>query len=270
MKKLAIIFLLIGSTVFAQKQEKRQVADFSAVKVSSNIQLDFTYGGSKSVDVEVEDAKDMEYVKTEVKNGVLQVYFETPKGMFNYKRGTVHVQVSNPTLSGAYVSSSAKLNLTNKVVTKDFTATASSSGRLNTQLIQADNLDLSASSSAKIEGKFQVANNTAIEVSSSAKVDVELKANKMDITASSSAKIEVEGTAKAVTAKASSSAKIDGKDMTITTLEGKVSSSGMMSFTVSDEVRGKASSSGKIMVYGSANLVEVTKSSGGKIEKVSK
>ncbi|MGG5506030.1 MULTISPECIES: GIN domain-containing protein [unclassified Myroides] len=270
MKKLAIIFLLIGSTVLAQKQEKRQVADFSAVKVSSSIQLDFTYGGSKSVAVEVEDAKDMEYVKTEVKNGVLQVYFETPKGMINYKRGTVHVQVSNPTLSGAYVSSSANLNLTNNVVTKDFKGKASSSGRLTTQVIQADNLELSASSSAKIEGHFQVANNTAIDVSSSAKVDVELKANKMDIAASSSGKIAVEGIAKTVTAKASSSAKIDGKEMTVKTLEGKASSSGMMSFTVSDEVKGKASSSGKIRVYGSANLVEVTKSSGGKIEKVSK
>lgn len=268
MKKLALIFLLVGSTVFAQKQEKRQVGEFSAVKVSQNIHLDFTYGEGKSVEVHVQDEKDMQYVKTEVKGGVLQVYIDTPKGLFNYNMGTVQVQVSNPSLSGAYISSSAKFTANNKVVAKDFKVTVSSSGKFKGDLVQADNLDLTASSSAKVEGKFEVANNATIEASSSAKIDIDLKGNKVDVAVSSSAKVELDGSAKEVTAKASSSGKIDGKDLAIKTLNGKASSSGSMSFTVSDEVIGKASSSGRISVYGSASLVEVSKSSGGKVEKV--
>ena len=268
MKKIALVFLLMGSTVFAQKQEKRQVADFSGVQVSQSIQLDFTYGSTKSVEVRVEEEENLKYVKTEVKNGVLHVFIETPKGFFNNQSKRVYVQVSNPTLTGAYVSSSASMNVQNKVVAKDFKVAVSSSGKFNGSLVQADNLDVVASSSAKVEGKFEVANNTSIEVSSSAKVDLDLKGNKVDVAASSSAKLEVDGTAKSVLAKVSSSGKIDGKDFAVKTLEGKASSSGAMSFTVSDKVRGKASSSGKISIYGSASLVEVNKSSGGKIEKV--
>lgn len=268
MKKLAIIFLLIGSTVLAQKQEKRQVSEFSEVKVSQSIRLDFTTGETKAVEVEVEDEKDLQYVKTEVKNGVLQVYIDMPKGVFNNKMGRVNVKVKNPTLTGAYVSSSAAFTLTNKVKAKQFNLTTSSSGKFTGALVQADNLEITASSSSKIEGKFEVANNTVVDASSSSKIDIDLKANKVETSVSSSARIVMEGTAKTVTAKVSSSAKIDGKELAVKTLEGKASSSGMMSFTVSDEVRGKASSSGKIRVYGTANLVEVTKSSGGKIEKV--
>lgn len=268
MKKLALVFLLIGSTVFAQKQEKRQVADFSAIKVSQSIQLDFTYGGSKSVEVHVGDKEDMQYVKTEVKNGVLHVFIDTPTGLFNHRVSAVQVQVSNPHLSGAYVSSSASMNVLNKVLAKDFTLTASSSGKFKGNLVQADNVSIEASSSAKVEGKFEVANNTAIDVSSSAKVDLDLKGNKVDMAASSSAKIEVDGSAKTVMAKVSSSGKIDGKDLAVKTLDGKASSSGTISLTVADEVRGKASSSGKISIYGTASLVEVKKSSGGKIEKI--
>lgn len=268
MKKLAIIFLLIGSTVFAQKQEKRQVSDFAAIKVSQSIQLDFTYGGSKSVEVHVEDADDMQYVKTEVKNGVLHVFIDTPTGIFKGRINPVHVQVSNPTLSGAYVSSSASLNVQNKILTKDLKITASSSAKFSSNLVQADNLVIEASSSAKVEGKFEIANSTAIDVSSSAKVDLDLKGNKVDLAASSSARIELDGSAKTVEAKVSSSGKIDARDFAVKTLDGKASSSGVMTFTASDEVRGKASSSGKISVYGSASLVEVKKSSGGKIEKI--
>jgi len=268
MKKLAIIFLLTGSVVFAQKQEKRNVTDFSAIQVSQSIQLDFTYGGTKSVEVQVQDEKDMQYVKTEVKNGVLQVFIDTPKGLFNYRMGSVQVQVSNPTLTGAYVSSSARLNVNNKVVAKQFDVKTSSSGRFTSEVIQTDNLTLAASSSSRLEGKFEVAHKTAIDVSSSAKIDINLKGNIVDVDGSSSGKIEIEGTAKEVEAKVSSSAKIDGKTFKIVSLTGKASSSGLMSFHVTDQVSGKASSSGKIEVYGSASLTDVTKSSGGKIVKV--
>lgn len=268
MKKLALVFLLMGSTVFAQKQEKRQVGDFSAVQVSQSIQLDFTYGGTKSVEVQVQGDEDLQYVKTEVKNGVLQVYLDKPKGVFNNSINGVQVKVSNPTLTGAYVSSSAKFQVKNKVVAKDFKVTVSSSGKFEGDWVQADNLTLTASSSSKVEGKFEVANTTSIEASSSAKIDLDFKGNTVDLTASSSAKIELEGTAKEVNATISSSAKIEGKDLAVKTLSAKASSSGSISLTVSDEVRGKASSSGKISIYGSASLVDVKKSSGGKIEKV--
>ncbi|WP_413513411.1 GIN domain-containing protein [Myroides odoratus] len=268
MKKLALVFLLMGSAVFAQKQETRQVQDFSAVQVSQSVQLDFTFGGAKSVEVQVQNEGDLQYVKTEVKNGVLQVYIDKPKGVFNTSINGVQVKVSNPTLTGAYVSSSAKFNVKNKVVAKDFKATASSSGKFEADWIQSDNLTLTASSSSKIEGKFEVANSASIEASSSAKIDLDLKGNKVEVTASSSSKIEMEGTAKDVSATVSSSAQIEGKDWTIHTLNAKASSSASMRLTVTKEVIGKASSSGKISIYGSASLVDVKKSSGGKIEIV--
>lgn len=274
MKKAVMFFLLVGGSVFAQSKETRQVNDFSAVKSSQSIEVNFTYGGAKSVVVEVEKSENMKDVKTEVSGGELRIFIDqkSNKKWFNGINtkdfGKVTVTISNPTLEGVRLSSSSKFNLLNKAKAKSFDIKASSSGRFNGELVQADNLSLEASSSADITGKFEISNNANASASSSADIDITLKAKNASFGASSSASLKVSGSANKVDASASSSGSIKGGSFTIKTLDGKSSSSGTMLFNVTDEVSGKASSSGLIKYTGSAKIVDVKTSSSGKVKKV--
>ncbi|MDM1345555.1 DUF2807 domain-containing protein [Myroides marinus] len=272
MKKLVMFFLLVGGSVFAQSKETRQVSDFSTIKSSQSIEVNFTYGGTKSVVVEVEKSEHMKDVKTEVSGGQLRIYIDQEKkknwGFNSNDFGKVKVTVSNPTLEGVALSSSSKFNLLNKAKAKSFDVKVSSSARYNGELVQADNLSLEASSSASIDGKFEVMNNASLSASSSAKVEASLKAKSASLGVSSSARINVSGSATTADASASSSGSIKGSDFTVKTLDGKASSSGSMLFNVTDEVSGRASSSGKVTYTGGAKIISSNTSSSGKVSKV--
>ncbi|MCC9041905.1 DUF2807 domain-containing protein [Myroides sp. M-43] len=275
MKKLVMFFLLVGGSVFAQSKETRQVNDFSSVKSSQAIEVNFTYGGAKSVVVEVEKSENMKDVITEVgSTGELRIYIDqkSNKKWFNgintKEFGKVIVTISNPSLEGVRLSSSSKFNLLNKAKAKSFDVKVSSSSRYNGELVQADNLSLEASSSADINGKFEVMNNASASASSSADIDITLKAKNASFGASSSADLKVSGSANKVEASASSSGSIKGSSFVTKMLDGKASSSGSMLFNVTEEVNGKASSSGSIKYSGGAKIVDAKTSSSGQVKKV--
>ncbi|MVX36449.1 GIN domain-containing protein [Myroides sp. LoEW2-1] len=275
MKKIVMFFLLVGGSVFAQSKETRQVNDFSSVKSSQAIEVNFTYGESKSVVVEVEKSENMKDVKTEVTaTGELQIYIEQKKknrknwGFNSSEFGKVKVTVSNPTLEGVRASSSSKFNLLNKVIAKSFDVKTSSSAKFTGALVQADNLNIECSSSSKVQGEFEVMNKTSASASSSASIDISLKTSDVSLGVSSSARMSLSGKADSVNATASSSGNIKAGDFTTKVLEGKASSSGSMVFNVTDEVSGRASSSGRVLYTGGAKIVSSNTSSSGQVKNI--
>lgn len=275
MKKIVMFFLLVGGSVFAQSKETRQVNDFSSVKSSQSIEVNFTYGGTKNVVVEVEKSENMKDVKTEVTgSGELKIFIEQERrkgnrwGFNSNDFGKVVVTISNPKLEGVTLSSSSKFNLLNKAKAKSFELKTSSSARFKGELVQADNLSVEASSSSKIDGSFEVINNASASASSSASIDISVKSKTGDFGASSSAKLSLAGNANSVDASVSSSGSIKGTSFTTKTLEGKASSSGSMVFNVTDEVSGRASSSGRIQYMGNAKIVSSNTSSSGQVKKI--
>ncbi|AJH16543.1 GIN domain-containing protein [Myroides profundi] len=275
MKKIVMFFLLVGGSVFAQSKETRQVSDFKSVKASQGIEVNFIYGGAKSVVVEVEKSENMKDVKTETTiTGGLDIFIDQKsnkkwKNGINIRDfGKVVVTINNPSLEEVRLSSSAKFNLLNKVVAKSFDVKTSSSARFRGELVQADNLSIEASSSSKIEGSFEVTKKSSASVSSSASVDISLKTKTGDFGASSSARLSLSGNADSVSASASSSGSIKGSSFTTKTLEGKASSSGSMVFNVTDEVSGRASSSGRVQYTGGAKIVSSNTSSSGQVKNI--
>ncbi|MGL4584276.1 MAG: GIN domain-containing protein, partial [Flavobacterium sp.] len=228
-----------------------------------------------NVVVEVEKSENMKDVKTEVtSSGELKIFIEQEKrkgnswGFNSNDFGKVVVTISNPKLEGVTLSSSSKFNLLNKAKAKSFELKTSSSARFKGELVQADNLSVEASSSSKIDGSFEVINNASASASSSASIDISVKSKTGDFGASSSAKLSLAGNANSVDASVSSSGSIKGTSFTTKTLEGKASSSGSMVFNVTDEVSGRASSSGRIQYMGNAKIVSSNTSSSGQVKKI--
>ncbi|MEC4112648.1 DUF2807 domain-containing protein [Myroides pelagicus] len=277
MKKVMLFFLLIGGSVFAQVKETRQVNDFSTIGVSQGIQVKFTYGEKKAIEVDAEDKELLDKIMTEVSaNGHLSIYVEgkTVKKRNSVKTvsyGTngksVVVTISNPTLEGVSAKSSGKFELLNQAKARHFKLAVSSSGKYTGQKVTADELDIDLSSSGKATGAFNVMNETEIHTSSSGKGEFELTTNDLEVSVSSSGKLSLKGKAQKVDARVSSSGKIVADGLETKELEGSASSSGAMTFRVSEKVEAKASSSGKISYIGNPQVERKT-SSGGKVHKI--
>ncbi len=270
MKKLVYLFLLLGTGAIAQKTEKREVSDFNAIKVSQSINVDFTYGNNKLIEVEVQEPLDMQYVKTEVVNGILQIYIDVPKTKKLTRKSINEVKVTiiNPKLEGVKISSSAKFTLKNQIVSRSFYVETSSSAKYLGALVKTDNLLLNASSSSAIVGKFEVANKTEFSVSSSARIKTDLATNKLEGKASSSSFVVLSGSAKEANITASSSSTIESTDFIVNNLNITASSSSLVKLNVTQSISGKVSSSGKVLYKNKPASVNVSTSSSGVVGKM--
>lgn len=74
---------LLSLVVSAQVSEKRTVSDFSNLKVATGVQVSYTISNSKSVLVETDDNEKLQFIKTEVENGVLKIFIDNSDK--NYK-----------------------------------------------------------------------------------------------------------------------------------------------------------------------------------------
>lgn len=88
MKKLFLLFCLFGLTVFASAQkvindpnaEVRTIGSFTGIAVSGGIDL-YLSSGDEAVAVSSSKPELTEHIKTEVKNGVLTIGFESKSGI---------------------------------------------------------------------------------------------------------------------------------------------------------------------------------------------
>ncbi len=268
MIKIVLLLLLACGSAWAQVKESRQIKDFSAISVSQGIQLQFIYGEAKSMEVSADSKELLKYINTEVNpEGELKIYIDTPRNMKRLTFKNIVVRVSNPVLESISISSSAKAILNNIVKAKTFNLFASSSSSFSGS-VQADDLYLSSSSSSKVEGSFDVMNKSVLSAGSSSKINIALNTKTVEFDGGSSSSITVNGKANEASASVSSSARINAVGFQVKTLNGKASSSGKMTFDVSEKVTGRASSSGKIEFTGQAQIISAKTSSSGKIQKL--
>jgi hypothetical protein len=82
---LLAILACVPFVGFAQNTENRNVSGFSSVQVRSGIDLYLSQGGNESLKLEYKGL-DTDEVKTEVKNGVLQIYIDR-KGFSGWSWG---------------------------------------------------------------------------------------------------------------------------------------------------------------------------------------
>lgn len=268
MKKLIYLLLLAGNVTFAQEMENRNVSDFKEIKVSQSIAVNFIQSNNKSVEVLVQNPEDLQYVKTEVVNGVLQIYVDLPKKIFKKGLNNIKVQVSNPVLEGVTISSSSTFNLTNEIVSKKFRIKSSSSSKYTGALVKTDNLEIESSSSSIVNGTFQVMNETSFLASSSSKIILNLKTKQLNGKSSSSSKILLSGSANQASVVSSSSSKIEGSSFSVVNLTCTASSSSMISIDVTDSITATVSSSAKVLYKGKPSTINASTSSSGVVAKL--
>jgi len=234
-----IIFLLaacftlsaaIGQNTVIRDQNavSRQVPDFHAIHVSTGIHLFLTQGKEKGVAVSASQPEYRDRIQTEVKNGVLHIYYDTEKWKwFDMHGKELRVYVSCVTLDGLEASSGAKVEV-------DGT-------------IKSDNFTMEFSSGAKFSGKVQ--------------------ASDLKVEQSSGAQSSISGTAGHLRASATSGSHLHGYDLVAGICEVSANSGGGIDISVEKEMEVSAHSGGRIRYQGAGVIKEVHTSSGGSVSR---
>jgi hypothetical protein len=209
--------------------EKRMLSgSFTAIKVSSGIDLYLSQGNEESIAVSASDPKYMNRLKTEVENGTLKIYYDNNGVMWNNnEKRRLKAYVSFKILERLIGSSGADVQV---------------KGKLDMAILAMD-----FSSGATFNGDVNIAEVT-VEQSSGAEINVTGKAEKL--------KVEL-----------NSGAIFKGFDLTVEYCDAKASSGGGIRVNVNKELNAKASSGGGIKYKGAGVIKDLSVSSGGNVKR---
>ena len=237
MKKLLFSLLVTGLIITASAQktindanaEKRNVSGFHAIEVGGGIDL-YLSQGEEAVAVSASKDEYRARIKTEVKNGVLKIWYEW--------NSNLRFDWSNHKLK-AYVSF------------KDI-----------------DRLEGSGGSDISVDGSIKVA-KLAMEVSGGSDFDGKVETSELNIQASGGSDVRISGKADRLTIDASGGSDFKGYDLASDICNVEASGGSDVHITVNKELSASASG-GSDVYYKGTGLIRDIKTSGSSIKKVSK
>lgn len=201
-KSMVLVFLLMGSILYAQESENRNVGSFRGIKSSAGIDVYLKKGGKESVRVEV-SGTDIKNVITEVSGDYLKI--QMAEGRYNRTR-TVKVYVTYVDLTKISCSSASSIYADEIIKTRSLSLSASSAGSIDIG-VDVESLTASVSSAAELELRGK-AKRVELEASSAAKIGgYDLETEEADCSASSAGSIRISVSQK-IDARASSGADI--------------------------------------------------------------
>lgn len=237
MKKLFSLFVVTGLIINASAQktikdanaEKRNVSGFHAIEVSGGIDL-YLSQGDEAVAVSASKDEYRDKIVTEVKNGVLKIWFDWKSNM--------RIDWGNHKLK-AYVSAR---NL--------------------------DRLEGSGGSDIEIDGLLKTT-KLDLEISGGSDFDGQVESDELKIQASGGSDVSISGKAARLTIDASGGSDFKGYDLVSEICNVEASGGSDVHVTVNKELSANASG-GSDVYYKGSGLIRDVKTSGSSIKKVSK
>jgi len=236
MKKYFLLSILFVSALAINAQkiindanaERRPVKSFHAVKVSGGIDL-YISEGDEAIAVSARDAETRNYIKTEVVDGVLKIWFE-------WKNGKNIFMSTNKQLK-AYVSY------------KKLDALSASGGCdiIVDGTITQSSLSINISGGSDFKGKVAV-QDLKVESSGGSDVDISGKASRLS-------------------AEVSGGSDLNGYDLVTETTSVEASGGSDVEITVNKELNARASGGSDVFYRGSASVSEVKSSGSSSVKK---
>jgi len=237
MRKISITILAtsLALAAFSQKTindpnaQKRQVPSFTGIEVGGGIDL-YLSQGTEAVAVSASETKYRDNIKTEVKNGILHIYYDA--------NSNFHVEWGNRKLK-AYVS-----------------------------FKNLDQLEGSGGSDIKVDGTITVP-RLSLHVSGGSDFDGKVNINDLKIDASGGSDVDISGTAKELRVDASGGSDFKGYELITDNTTVDASGGSDIYITVNKELNA-TSSGGSDIHYKGNGLIRNINGSSSNIKKVSK
>ena len=238
MKKLFLLLACFTSlAVFAQ--DGKTISDphatprtlngsFTAISVSSGVDLYITQGNEESLAVSASDEKYMARFKTEVVNGTLKIYYDNNGVTWtDHKNRKLKAYVSFKTLEKLQGSAGATVTVKGSMT--------------------AENLDMKFTSGSEFDGK--------------------VTAKQLTVDQNSGSELNISGSADKINLEVSSGASFKGYDLAVDYCDARASSGAEVKITINKELSAKANSGGGIRYKGAALIRDVNINSGGMVKK---
>ena len=248
MKRIVVFLAIAGLTTmfaFGQRVENRSVSNFTGIDASGAFEITVAKGSAEALTLEANDEV-MQYVRSEVKNGVLRLYLENnvPKIVNNrtVKATVVMTDFGKVSLSGA-----CKIIVNDLFTPKNFNGDFSGSSSMTIN-VNTGQLSIKSSGSSNLQMKANVSGDTKINVSGSSKADLV-------------------GSAKNLTLDLSGASNFKAEDFIVGT--ATIKSSGSCNVTINVTEVLKVNSSGASTVnYKGSPAITVNSSGSSKVRKI--
>ena len=236
-KLLCSLITVLSLTAFAQDTKvindanattRSLCGSFTAISVSSGIDLYLSQGNEESLAVSATDQKHLDRFKTEVVNGTLKIYYDNKGVTWKSENRKLKAYVSFKTLQKLHVSAGSDVVVNGGINAGDF------------------NLDVS--SGADFKGAI-TAKILTVDVSSGASINISGKSDKLKVAVSSGADFK-------------------GYDLVTDYCDASASSGAGVHVTINKELNAKASSGCDIHYKRTALLRDIKTSGGGSVKKV--
>ena len=198
MKKIILAVLFAGAALFGQAQNTlvvdpnatvREVkGDFKAIKVSGGIDLYLSQSDNVAIAVSAAEERYKEFIRTDVEDGTLKIYYEGER--FNWKNKRLKVYVSFKTLEKLNASGASDVVVTGTIESASLDMQLSGASDFK-GAVKVDKLkmDLSGASDVRISGTART-----VDIESSGASDVkgyELVTDYCNATASGASDINI-------------------------------------------------------------------------------
>lgn len=238
MKKILSLIILAASfsTLIAQKTirdanaEKRNVSGYHAISVSGGIDL-YLSQGDESVAVSASETKHRDRIKTEVKDGVLKIWYDHNTG--------INIDLNNRKMK-AYVSF------------KDI-----------------DKLTGSGGSDIRVEGAIKV-NTLNLDISGGSDFDGKVEANDLKVEASGGSDVDISGAVKKLDIHASGGSDFKGYELATDVCNLEASGGSDVYVTINKELSAEASGGSDVFYKGNGTVREMKSSGSSSIKKTSR
>jgi Putative auto-transporter adhesin, head GIN domain len=235
-----LFFVAILSAASAQKvindanAEKRSVSGYHAIEVSGGIDL-YLSQGDESVAVSAAETKIRDRIKTEVKDGVLKIYYE------HNSNSNIHVDLDfgNRKMK-AYVS-----------------------------FKNLDKLEGSGGSDILVDGAIKV-NTLALDVSGGSDFEGKVEATDLKVDASGGSDVKISGKVNNLDIDASGGSDFKGYELATDICNLEASGGSDIYITVNKELSAQASGGSDVYYKGNGTVREVKSSGSSSIKKTSR
>ncbi|MBA2745067.1 MAG: DUF2807 domain-containing protein [Flavisolibacter sp.] len=209
--------------------ESREVSGFKAVSISGPFKVILTQGNEEGLAVSADQKEDVEYIKAEVKNGVLKIWSEQKNRIWNKSRNLrAYISVKNI-----------------EVITSSGASTIEIDGSLSAQ-----QLSLNLSGASDLKGKINVSGKLSVGLSGASDLSITGSVGEMEVTAGGASRMRA-------------------YDCTTGMMRANASGASSLQVTVEKELSAKLSGASSLRYQGSALIRDIQTSGASSIQRKS-
>ena len=259
MKRILSLALIcaLSSALFAQTltKENRHVSSFTGLDASGAFTIELTKGSQPSVVVEAE-AKYMEYIKTEVRSGVLKLYFQNSGRVRMNVKTPLRAYITVSELTSLELSGACSLTTSDLFTPSRFLLDMSGASKVSGLKLQSNEAKMEASGASK----FNISGNIKqlwVSVSGASDGKCNVTSDVVNVIASGASDLSMQGEANRAKIDLSGASSFLGDSFVVKELDFSASGASEASkIQVTDALSIRMSGASKLNYKGTPRLLE--------------